>query len=166
LEFEIRPYKGFGPIDFGMSREEVEERLGQPERAFPRENGEMLAYDGIHIQFDERGVIGLIESFPPCVAIMHQTRLLGTREKLTRIVRGWGHEPSPDIAGSIIFPDIGVGLWSEDLDGKQVDSVSVSTRRYLEWELQSHEEFIKRHYIDDLPKWAEEFLRWKNEFLQ
>ncbi len=57
-EFEVVPHKGVGPIQFGMSREEVHLIFGKPQFAY--DNREMFL-DGFMVDFDAGGKVEFIE---------------------------------------------------------------------------------------------------------
>jgi len=137
LEFEIRPYKGFGPIDFGMSREQVEEKLGPPDKPFADEerNRERFFYDrfGFRVDFDESGFCWFIESWPPCEPILDGLKLAGRFDDILAKLQQLGHETAGAI-DSGDFLDIGVALWREDDEREGIDSISAMTRDYLSFE--------------------------------
>ena len=57
--FEIQPKIGVGPIQFGMSRAEVREHLGQPEGGNDEDREWYL--EDLAIDFDDAGNVSFIE---------------------------------------------------------------------------------------------------------
>lgn len=133
-ELTIRPFQGVGDIDFGMSREQVEQILGPPDQVIPRgEETEEWIYRGLdasvcfdHLgQFNEasmRGAVGVIAGVP----------LSGTASEVIAKLSELGYHPRAELfptrygeidIGNYIVDDIGVIIHRPHSESDEVAGV-------------------------------------------
>ena len=121
-EMVIRAHEGFGPVDFGMTREGVIAALGPPEQPFANaaRNHEKLHYTkefGIVVEFDEAHCVSRVSAFvPTCVPIFEGIRLAGAFDEVVAALREGGYElqpgpPSgPPDANTLSLPEAGMSI--------------------------------------------------------
>jgi len=84
MRYVVTPGEGVGSIRFGMSREEVHERLGPPddEGSWPDtgEQEDAWTEDGLAVVFDADGACVEIAVLPPATVSIRGTRLLGEND--------------------------------------------------------------------------------------
>ena len=81
MRYAVTPGEGVGAVRFGMSREDVHTRLGEPddEGGWP-DSGEIedtWSDDGLAVVFDSTGACVEIAVFPPATVSVRGARLLG-----------------------------------------------------------------------------------------
>jgi hypothetical protein len=120
MRFTVRPGEGVGAIRFGMSREDVHGRLGQPDQegGWPDtgEGEDEWETDGVAVVFDAAGACVEIALFPPASASIAGVHLLGeadgdARAALRRLAADCGEEE-----GVVVSIDLGL-VYVEDDDG-------------------------------------------------
>jgi len=131
----IRPYQGFGPIDFGMSRPEVIARLGPPRRDDPNDR-EFVQYVDLGLQANFRpggGGCFWISSFPPCEPEVQGIPLDGVYSEVEYSLCRAGyllHIGRGVIEGWLRCDELGIQVTREDLDTQEIESVSAYTRNH------------------------------------
>lgn len=130
MRMMIRPYQGFGPIDFGMTRAEVIAKLGRPRRDDP----DVIQYVDLGLQAEfrpGRGGCFWISSFPPCEPEVQGIRLYGSYLDVeSRLFRaGYLLQIGTGvIEGWLRCDELGIQVTREDLDTQEIESVSAYTR--------------------------------------
>lgn len=130
---EIRPFEGFGPVDFGASREEVERVLGPAGWESP--DGHRLEFPdwGLFVDFDDEGRCEFVEAyFPPCVPMLGELRLWGERWEVEELLAAKGYRLCRGTGVSAAATDceeIGVAFWG---NMGALESVSAWRRGYWE----------------------------------
>jgi len=146
--WEIKPFEAFGPIPFGITRDEVEAILGPPDTPPPEgtvglvpkehRNFGYVREHGVRVDFDRKnGGVCFVEYYtrPPlhgiCVAGIVLTRHLKDcekdYEKSVKVLTRAGYETYFPEPSSVDFPALGVSLWSGD---RGLDTVSGWNRGY------------------------------------
>jgi len=120
MRYVITPGVGVGAIRFGMSRDEVHARLGEPdeEGGWP-DSGELedeWESDGLAVVFDADGACVEIALYPPAAAAVRGERLLGesdgdARAALLRLDPDCGEDESV-----VVSEALGL-VYEEDEDG-------------------------------------------------
>jgi hypothetical protein len=82
IQYEIRPLRGAGPIDFGMSIERVREVVGVPFTTFLKTASSKLPTDafntlGFHVFYKFPGICEAIEFFAPSNPTLYGSSLIG-----------------------------------------------------------------------------------------
>jgi hypothetical protein len=81
MRYIVSPGEGVGALRFGMSREDIHARLGEPDEQgeWPEigETEDEWENDGIAVVFDADGACVEIALFPPATASVRGARLLG-----------------------------------------------------------------------------------------
>lgn len=81
MRYTVTPGEGAGALRFGMSREDIHARLGEPDEqgewAEIGETEDEWEDDGIAVVFNADGICVEIALFPPATASVHGVRLLG-----------------------------------------------------------------------------------------
>jgi len=134
-DWEIVPYERFGPVAFGMRREDVIDALGPPEddrRGF-------FHYDELlgTVGFDPEGNCNWVAMSPggPVEARVAGISLVGDHDEVVARLAERGHRIRQGIeeegdAGSTYVDDLGVYLWREDSEEPDLDTVAAYPRGY------------------------------------
>lgn len=134
-EYTISPFKGFGPIDFEMTHDEVRLRLGEPQNT-TWEGKRWWYHDvGLAVDFDSEWHCKFIESFDPCVPVLGQLHLKGTFDDVIQALVAMGYRGRRGMdteTGSTYFDEIGVLVYQHDAEeGSQtIDSIAAWRRGY------------------------------------
>jgi hypothetical protein len=89
--FDIRPFMGVGPIDLGMSRNEVRKVVGAPVHTFKKtpvddELTDAFRSLGVHVFYKRPGVCESIEFYGPANPMFNGVPILGsTLDNISRI---------------------------------------------------------------------------------
>jgi hypothetical protein len=134
-DWDIVPYERFGPVAFGMTREEVIERLGPPEGT----HAGLFHYGLATVGFDAQGGCNWVATSPgrPIRASVTGIDLVGDHDEVVGRLAQHGHEARQGAAdegdaGSTYVDDVGVYLWREDSDEPVLDVVAAYRRGYWE----------------------------------
>ena len=142
--FEIEPLRGVGPIRFGMSRDQVHEQLGSPQRV--NDDREWFL-SGFAVDFDADGRVEFIEAARSAnVRInFHGECLLDmSPDKAVEFVSKFApYDPSdPELGCSYVFPALQVSLWrptmpqsdqsADESEGSRFHAVGAATAGYFE----------------------------------
>jgi len=143
-EFQIIPHKGVGPIEFWMSREEVQTIFGEPQ--FSHDNREMFL-GGFIVHFNGYGKVEFIAlgKSPQFRAIFEDKCLHEMlADEAVAYVSKFGEYDQNDheLGYSYIFLDLQLSLWRgvipiegqapDDPDGRFFEAVGVAERGYYE----------------------------------
>lgn len=117
VEFEIRPFEGFGPVAFNMSRAEVQSILGDPDTEL--RDGTRLRFPtwGLFVDFDGEGRCEYIESYPPCIPVIEGLRLGGERWEVETLLASNGYRLCRRTgveASTTECAEMGFALWGEE----------------------------------------------------
>jgi hypothetical protein len=132
-DWEIVPYERFGPVAFGMTREDVTEALGRPEAV----DSGFFHYERLlaTVGFDSKGKCNWIATSPgrPVRATVADIDLVGDHDEVVRRLAEHGHTARQGLAdeadaGSTYVDDLGVYLWREDSDEPGLDTVAAYRR--------------------------------------
>jgi hypothetical protein len=134
----IRPYQGVGPIDFGMTIEQVRRSVGATvesfyktvDSAFPTDAFDSL---GMHVYYRLPGCCDAVELFQPAAPILEGEALIGRpynelREFLSLLDPGLKIDASGLVSGRF-----GVSIYAPfglDYPGEPVEAVLVFERGY------------------------------------
>jgi len=141
MEFEVFPYAGVGPIEFGMVRADVRQRLAAPPESFTKAPGSASPTDafdtlGIHVHYDSDDRCEAVEFGRRLVAPTFRGQpLLGRAwAEIERWLRAIDPYLASDSTGltSLTF---GFGLYApsaRDSPHSEVEGVIVFRRGYYE----------------------------------
>ena len=139
-EFVIRPYEGFGPVNFGMTQEEIVAMLGRPDFD-PAVAGQLIYRDlGLTVAFDAGGEACWVASnFPPCYAIVEGIRLVGPYHEVTKALTSRGYQLRRGRAeeadhGSTYCDALGVYVGRVDPEANHIDTIGAWRMGYWEEE--------------------------------
>jgi hypothetical protein len=79
VEFFIEPYKGIGKIELGMTRDEIEEAMGEIPRRFKKfhdDNYETDAFDYFYVYYRENYICEAIELISPAKVMFNEMNLM------------------------------------------------------------------------------------------
>jgi len=133
-EMEIRPYEGFGPVDFGMTPTEVEDVIGPPESRFQRfpPLEEWLYQDSsLRIMFDSESQFEFVEFYEPTIAVVQEIRLTGSYAGLLQALDGRGYAVTQRGAVTICEA-LGVVVGRERPDRDDIYTAGAFRRGYWE----------------------------------
>lgn len=138
MEFNIVPYVGVGPINFGMSRTDVRNQLGVPVETFMKTKDSTAPTDsfdelGIHVFYDAQDACEAVE-FWRSGPTFRGTNML--KERFAKIA-AWLAAIDPGIqsnSSGLTSPAFGFGLYAESPDetSSVIDSVIVFRRGYYD----------------------------------
>jgi hypothetical protein len=139
-ELIIRPYEGVGPVDFGMTRQEVRQAVGSTVETFYRTQESILptdAFDAVHMHVHYRppDVCDLVYVFPPALVLFQGERLLN---RPYAEIRAFFLEIDPDIeldGDGFTSHKFGTGIYSSLADyapQEPVEGVAVFERGYYD----------------------------------
>ncbi len=144
--FDIIPKTGVGPVNIGMSRVDVRDRLGLPVDIF--RDREWHFDFGMAINYDATGRVEFIELanskefralfFGKC---LHE---VGADEAVIFLESFARHDLSnPELGYSYVFPDLQISLWRsvipeesqalDDLTGRYFEAVGVAGHGYFQF---------------------------------
>lgn len=130
----VDPFVGVGRVRFGDSRPSCRELLGPPEAVFakgagPRKNADAFDSLGLHLVYDEKEELEMVEIFEPAqvlvAGIVISPGVDLCDEVLLRMQRA-GHEGQRNDAG-YDFPSVGVAVY---VSAGRVEAVSPYRRGY------------------------------------
>ncbi len=135
MEFVIRPYEGYGPIDFGMSRAEIASMFGPPDSELEGYLGtKRYIYHqiGLFVDFDDDARVKFVQVGSPGVPVLDGLRLVGPRAELLATLAERGYElqqgdAQTGDAGSTYVIGRGTVIWCED---DEVETVGAWRRGY------------------------------------
>ena len=121
MDWTIRPNVGVGPLNFGMTRQEVRDTLGSQPSGFAKTSGSSSLTDdfrehGIHVYYDDSDHCVAIEMATPAAPILDGKPLLG---EPFCIVRDWLLQLDPAIetdADGLTSKALGSGLYAPAVD--------------------------------------------------
>ena len=129
--WDVRPFQGIGPFDFGTPRDSVRGLIGGEVTAFVKARAdEVDAAEALraHFYYDARQALNLVEIFPGGPAIVRYADVpLMTRplDALCAAMGAIGHPVTREPEGGLI-ESLGIGLYSPD--GGDVSSVTAYDR--------------------------------------
>lgn len=138
-EYVIRPFKGFGPIDFDMTPEQVDEvhepHLGRGGLPEPSGGIRFVYRSRLQVHFDHSlrcmAIEASVSATSDVVPIYEGIRLRGGLETVLKNLVERGLTPRDDeFRSTFDFPDAGFGLWREDPADRHIASVSVWREDY------------------------------------
>jgi hypothetical protein len=141
--FEITPHVGVGPINLGMTREEVHFLLGDPQHAGGGREGFLR---GFMVDFDDKGRVEFIEL--ACSEMFKATfhgiclHEVPAKEALDFLCRFDKYDESdPELGHSYVFLDLQMSLWRgtrpapdqhpDDPDGRYFEAVGIAVDGYF-----------------------------------
>jgi len=133
-EMEIRPYEGFGPVDFGMTPTEVEDVIGPPESRFQRfpPLEEWLYQDSsLRIMFDSESQFEFVEFYEPTIAVVQEIRLTGSYAELLQVLAARGYSVTHNGAVTIC-ESLGILVGRERPDQQTIATSGAFRRGYWE----------------------------------
>lgn len=116
-DYEIRPNEGVGPINFGMTVDEVRHVLGEPDAVFRKSRLSAFTTDdfrrlGFHVYYSSKGICNAVEFFPPGNPVVYGHAFLGKPFSGVReILLMLDSEAKGDDAG-MKCRSIGVGVYA------------------------------------------------------
>jgi len=134
--FEIRPYNGVGQLLFGMTRDEVREKLKRPYEQFRRGNrGNEIDYFkdvGIFANYDDRGRLEFVEFASPAQPTLFGVDLFGIGSKAAEQYLQLLGSDLTEADESSQSRRLGVELWIPDPEepDKPAESVLVAGPDY------------------------------------
>lgn len=83
MNYEIQPFNLIGPIQLGMTRQAIHERLGEPLKFLKTKSDTSIPVDaynkhGFHIYYDDDEKCEAIEMFDPAQVSFEKKKLIGT----------------------------------------------------------------------------------------
>ena len=117
LDYEIHLNEGAGPINFGMTVDEVRHALGPPDAVFRKSRLSAFATDdftrlGFHVYYSPKGVCNAVEFFPPGNPVLGDHSFIGKPfSKVRDILLTLDPEAKSDDAG-MECRSIGVGVYA------------------------------------------------------
>lgn len=108
--FELRPYEGAGPIEFGMTRSQVEARIGPPTSVTTTRGGDVEEYRaGLKLYFSKSEEhLREIVLMKPSSALYRGVDLIQTEDPTTYLA---GDDPEPfEYAGTVLFLKVGIAV--------------------------------------------------------
>jgi len=133
--WEIRPFDGVGPLNFGTPRSRVREALGSRFHTFrksAKSQSETDAYGdlGLHLYYDAADQLKFIETFPSCALRWGNLWLFRADLRTTIGEMQASGQPAITDPSGCYFEGLGVAIYSP-YDGR-IESVGVFRRD--EWE--------------------------------
>lgn len=140
MKLVIHPYKGIGPIEFGMSRQQVRAALGVPVESFMRTEDDVAETDefsnlGIFVEYDSEDLCVAVEVTDPGEPEFQGRNLLRLPYNE---VKGWfeSYEGEIDVDDSgLTSLRFGIGVYapqSEDDPSLLAEAVIVFKERYYD----------------------------------
>jgi hypothetical protein len=129
-QFEIRPYQGVGPVDFGDSIDVVASKLGPPDEIV-RGKRYMYTTNGFFVDIASDGTVEAVEFFRPDRASIDGVSLAGEVSEVVRRLESHGYQPRRDDRdeASIRFDEQGLIL-GESPEPDEMESVLAYRRGY------------------------------------
>lgn len=127
MKFDITPFVGAGPVQFGMTRHAVRQALGAPVEEFMKTPDSQTPTDdfmglNLHVYYDNQLCCCGIEFFPHARATLHSKSIVGrpfseVMQWLTKL------DPSAVLDDSTVTSSLfGLSLYAPDAD-EDVDSL-------------------------------------------
>jgi hypothetical protein len=136
-DWEIRPFVGVGPLEFGMTRDSVRRLLKEKPRVIVKHAGyppiEQFPESGLQAHYDGQDQLEMVEFYPEVSTSFRGVELLGrSLDDVRRDLERVGLSGIDDGLGDLTYDDFGFGLYAE---GDDVTSVGVFSREYANREL-------------------------------
>jgi len=129
-QFEIRPYRGVGPVDFGDDVDAILAKLGPPDKIL-RSKRYKYPSNGFFVDIGSDGTVEAVEFFDTDRASVYGISLAGPVSDVLRRLESHGHHcrRDDDDEDSIRCDDLGVIL-GESAEPEVMESVLAYRRGY------------------------------------
>lgn len=130
MSWEIRPYRGLGPVNLGETRQSVHAALPEEPNIFSRSGEEDVGDEeypgvGLFVYYDTEGLVEHIESFAAGLdssPVFKSIALVGRAvDSVVSDLEKLGVRPDVDDGASKLFLDAGFAIFAPDI----VESLSV-----------------------------------------
>lgn len=137
-EYLVRPFKGLGPIDFGMTPEQVDEahepHLGLGGLPLSTGGTKFVYPSLLQVYFDDSlrcMAVQAAVSASDVVPLYDSIRLRGTLKAVLKKLAERGLVPrNDDFRSTFTFDDLGFSLWRDEPGVRQIESVLVWREDY------------------------------------
>src|SRR5262249_27701125 len=130
------PYQACGKVRFGMSQEEVQKTLGQPNLVRRNWLGHKeLIYDLFNIGFGDVGAVLDITLYPEASVVLDGVEIMSLPSGRQYLLHRSKEKYVGD--GSIIWLDLGVAI-SEDEEPESAETITVFARGWFEEQINEY----------------------------
>lgn len=131
--WELRPFEGMGPVELGMSRDQVIELLGPPDIKIGDDPLLEEGYRGpaVRIEFDPDQRVVSVTALPDRPVTWERALAGRPAGELAADLTRDGHQVRHEaLTESLLVHDLGLILFAPEEDGGLVEAITVTRRDY------------------------------------